>query len=65
MIEIMTTVNNKSKKHTVKPLKLIWKKLSEYYNRYENILFSKNTIHVDDLSRNFALNPKVNNSKLN
>lgn len=38
------------KKHYVKPLKVIWEKLSDYYGPH-------NTIHIDDLSRNFALNP--------
>jgi len=37
--------------HEVKPLEIIWAKLPEHFN-------SKNTIHIDDLGRNFALNPQ-------
>ena len=37
-------------KHAVKPLQLIWAK--------EAAWSAANTVHVDDLSRNFALNPK-------
>jgi ubiquitin-like domain-containing CTD phosphatase 1 len=40
----------KPKSHQVKPLELIWRKFPDYYS-------SKTTIHIDDLSRNFALNP--------
>jgi len=36
--------------HTVKPLALIWSKLPQFSER--------NTIHIDDLSRNFVFNPK-------
>ena len=36
--------------HHVKPLQLIWTKFPQYG--------SHNTIHIDDLSRNFALNMK-------
>jgi ubiquitin-like domain-containing CTD phosphatase 1 len=36
--------------HHVKPLQLIWTKFPQYG--------SHNTIHIDDLSRNFALNLK-------
>lgn len=36
--------------HHVKPLQLIWSKFPQYG--------SHNTIHIDDLSRNFALNLK-------
>ena len=41
----------KLKNHWVKPLQLIWKKFPDHYNQY-------NTIHIDDLSRNFAMNPQ-------
>jgi len=36
--------------HTVKPLGVIWSKFPQFS--------PKNTIHVDDLSRNFVMNPK-------
>ncbi|ETO30689.1 ubiquitin-like domain-containing CTD phosphatase 1 [Reticulomyxa filosa] len=39
-----------SRKHYVKPLELIWRKYPAYYNEF-------NTIHIDDLARNFAMNP--------
>lgn len=35
----------------VKALGIIWSKFPEFYDH-------KNTIHIDDLSRNFALNPR-------
>lgn len=38
-------------KHAVKPLQLIWDK-TDFWD-------ASNTVHVDDLSRNFALNPKA------
>lgn len=47
---IMGERKGKVKKHQVKPLKLIWEKMS-FFGPH-------NTIHVDDLSRNFAMNPK-------
>mmetsp|Transcript_2142 Transcript_2142/g.6536 ORF Transcript_2142/g.6536 Transcript_2142/m.6536 type:complete len:367 (+) Transcript_2142:102-1202(+) len=37
-------------RHSVKPLQLIWTKCEGWD--------ASNTVHVDDLSRNFALNPK-------
>lgn len=37
-------------KHEVKALGIIWSKLAEHYN-------PSNTVHVDDLSRNFVMNP--------
>eukprot|EP01027_Heterolobosea_sp_BB2_P016360 GEZU01023305.1.p1 GENE.GEZU01023305.1~~GEZU01023305.1.p1 ORF type:complete len:268 (-),score=93.56 GEZU01023305.1:247-1050(-) len=39
------------KTHEVKALQIIWEKVPEFYN-------SKNTIHIDDLGRNFAMNPQ-------
>jgi len=38
------------REHEVKALEIIWSKLPQFC--------SKNTLHVDDLARNFALNPK-------
>ena len=35
--------------HHVKPLQLIWSKFGDRWS-------SKNTVHIDDLGRNFALN---------
>eukprot|EP00668_Euglena_longa_P015178 GGOE01019231.1.p1 GENE.GGOE01019231.1~~GGOE01019231.1.p1 ORF type:complete len:372 (+),score=125.93 GGOE01019231.1:26-1141(+) len=37
--------------YEIKPLQLIWEKLPDVYT-------PRNTIHVDDLSRNFVMNPK-------
>ena len=53
MFTIISNFKNKKKKHYVKPLQFIWdnKMFNKYYNK-------NNTIHIDDLSRNFALNPK-------
>lgn len=50
MFSINSNYKGKSREHEVKPLKFIWKK----FNLYNH----KNTVHVDDLARNFALNPK-------
>mmetsp|Transcript_12886 Transcript_12886/g.21056 ORF Transcript_12886/g.21056 Transcript_12886/m.21056 type:complete len:355 (+) Transcript_12886:169-1233(+) len=47
----MFEVVNKDRTHEVKPLELIWAKFPNTYN-------SKNTIHIDDLGRNFAMNPQ-------
>ncbi|KAJ6242974.1 ubiquitin-like domain-containing ctd phosphatase 1 [Anaeramoeba flamelloides] len=41
----------KKRKHWIKPLEIIWRKFPDFYNE-------KNTIHIDDLGRNFVLNPK-------
>jgi hypothetical protein len=43
--------DGKIREHEVKPLELIWRKFPERYS-------AANTVHVDDLSRNFALNPQ-------
>ncbi|KAG2175721.1 hypothetical protein INT43_001368 [Umbelopsis isabellina] len=52
MISVTTLKADGSEfKHQVKPLEIIWAKFPQFS--------SKNTIHVDDLSRNFALNPKA------
>jgi len=39
------------KTHQIKPLELIWRRFPGQYTRH-------NTIHVDDLGRNFAYNPQ-------
>ena len=50
MFAITSTKRNGQKiKHYVKPLEIIWAK-------FPNIWNAANTIHLDDLSRNFALN---------
>jgi HAD-superfamily hydrolase (TIGR02245 family) len=36
---------------TIKPLQVIWSKFGEFYSK-------KNTIHIDDVSTNFQLNPE-------
>lgn len=50
MFPVYSERNGKPFKHEVKALEVIWKQFS-WYNE-------TNTIHVDDLSRNFAMNPK-------
>ncbi|KAJ3434454.1 ubiquitin-like domain-containing ctd phosphatase [Anaeramoeba flamelloides] len=40
-----------TRKHWIKPLEIIWRRFPDFYNE-------KNTIHIDDLGRNFVLNPK-------
>ncbi|KEP63117.1 UNVERIFIED_CONTAM: HAD hydrolase, family IIID protein [Hammondia hammondi] len=40
-----------SRTHEVKALELIWRKFPEFWN-------ASNTVHVDDLSRNFFFNPQ-------
>jgi len=49
MFQIIST-NRSGKKvtHHVKPLQIIWSKFAQWNNH--------NTVHIDDLSRNFALN---------
>lgn len=49
MFQIVST-NRSGKKvtHSVKPLQIIWSKFPHWN--------STNTVHIDDLSRNFALN---------
>lgn len=49
MFQIVST-NRSGKKvtHSVKPLQIIWSKFPHWNNH--------NTVHLDDLSRNFALN---------
>jgi len=50
MFTVFTERDGKPWSHSVKPLQIIWNKFPQYN--------ATNTIHVDDLSRNFALNPK-------
>lgn len=51
MFPVYSMRNGKPFKHEVKPLEIIWKKFPQVYN-------ATNSIHLDDLSRNFALNPQ-------
>ncbi|KAF9520000.1 hypothetical protein BS47DRAFT_1370540 [Hydnum rufescens UP504] len=48
MFKVFTKRDGKSFAHHVKPLKIIWNKFPQWN--------ANNTIHIDDLSRNFALN---------
>ncbi|KAI0707674.1 HAD IIID h [Earliella scabrosa] len=50
MFTVFSQKDGKPYKHSVKPLEIIWNHFPQYS--------AKNTIHVDDLGRNFALNPK-------
>ncbi|CDU24885.1 uncharacterized protein SPSC_04718 [Sporisorium scitamineum] len=47
----MFRIQSKAGKHEVKALEFIWRRWPQVYGRH-------NTIHIDDLSRNFAMNPK-------
>ncbi|KAJ2018844.1 hypothetical protein IW146_006912 [Coemansia sp. RSA 922] len=49
MFTVHVLRNGKEVDHQVKPLEFIWSRFPEHYGKH-------NTIHVDDLSRNFALN---------
>lgn len=49
MFSVYSVRDGKPYKHAVKALKIIW----THYPQYN----ATNTIHIDDLSRNFALNP--------
>ncbi|KIK08238.1 hypothetical protein K443DRAFT_588773 [Laccaria amethystina LaAM-08-1] len=49
MFPVFTERNGKPWSHSVKALQIIWNHFSQFN--------AANTIHVDDLSRNFALNP--------
>lgn len=49
MFPIFGKRNGQAYKHDVKPLAFLWAKFPQWSG--------KNTIHIDDLSRNFALNP--------
>ncbi|PLW52373.1 hypothetical protein PCANC_01678 [Puccinia coronata f. sp. avenae] len=50
MFEVTSMRHGKISKHEVKALELIWRKIPTYNET--------NTVHLDDLSRNFALNPR-------
>ena len=50
MFSIESTRSGKKNKHQVKPLDLIYAKFPRFS--------AENTVHVDDLSRNFAMNPQ-------
>ncbi len=45
-----TSRSGRTVKHYVKPLQIIW-------NKFPGTWGPRNTVHLDDLSRNFALNP--------
>ncbi|KAH7911418.1 HAD subfamily IIID h [Hygrophoropsis aurantiaca] len=49
MFTVFSERNGQPYSHSVKALQIIWNHFPQYS--------AKNTIHVDDLSRNFALNP--------
>ncbi|KAJ2723254.1 hypothetical protein GGI07_002756 [Coemansia sp. Benny D115] len=49
MLTVKAIRNGQHTQHQVKPLEFIWARFPEHYS-------SHNTIHIDDLSRNFALN---------
>jgi len=54
----ITTYNKDEKRiHDVKALGVIWGRFPEHYS-------PANTIHLDDLSRNFAMNPQKNGLKI-
>ncbi|KAH9950185.1 HAD subfamily IIID h [Amylocystis lapponica] len=50
MFTVFSTREGKQYKHSVKALQIIWNHFPQFN--------AKNTIHVDDLGRNFALNPR-------
>ncbi|KAG0334456.1 hypothetical protein BG004_000404 [Podila humilis] len=50
MFSVLSKRDGKPFKHQVKALDIIWQKFPQFN--------AHNTIHVDDLSRNFAMNPK-------
>ncbi|KAJ7085681.1 HAD subfamily IIID h [Mycena belliarum] len=50
MFQVFTDRDGKPWTHSVKALQIIWNKFPQFN--------ATNTVHVDDLSRNFALNPK-------
>ncbi|TFK54646.1 HAD IIID h [Heliocybe sulcata] len=50
MFSVFSNRNGQPYRHHVKPLQIIWNKFPQYS--------ANNTIHVDDLGRNFALNPR-------
>ncbi|KAL1709633.1 HAD-like domain-containing protein [Schizophyllum commune] len=50
MFTVKSVRDNKPWEHSVKALQIIWNHFPQFN--------ASNTVHVDDLSRNFALNPK-------
>ncbi|ETW86175.1 hypothetical protein HETIRDRAFT_43143 [Heterobasidion irregulare TC 32-1] len=50
MFTVFSTREGKTYTHSVKALQIIWNRFPQFN--------AQNTIHVDDLGRNFALNPK-------
>lgn len=51
MFSIESMSRGQRRKHEVKALQLIWSRFPSFYGPH-------NTLHVDDLSRNFAMNPR-------
>jgi len=51
MFSVSVQKNNERTTHSVKALEIIWRKFPDRFD-------SRNTIHIDDLGRNFALNPQ-------
>ena len=49
MFTVVSSRKGKDFKHSVKPLPVIWSKVKCWS--------AANTVHIDDLSRNFSLNP--------
>eukprot|EP00808_Paulinella_micropora_P006091 g43827.t1 len=49
MFSVQSKIKGEERKHQVKALGLIWAKFPQWS--------SENTVHVDDLGRNFAMNP--------
>lgn len=50
MFEVRYRYKQDIRAHEVKALQIIWEKVPQFHSR--------NTIHIDDLSRNFVMNPK-------
>ena len=50
MFTVESNVKGNKRQHEVKALELIWRKFPQWS--------AANTVHVDDLARNFAMNPK-------
>eukprot|EP00172_Hildenbrandia_rubra_P003815 Plantae.Rhodophyta-Hildenbrandia_rubra.ctg661.p1 GENE.Plantae.Rhodophyta-Hildenbrandia_rubra.ctg661~~Plantae.Rhodophyta-Hildenbrandia_rubra.ctg661.p1 ORF type:complete len:417 (-),score=69.96 Plantae.Rhodophyta-Hildenbrandia_rubra.ctg661:2652-3902(-) len=51
MFSVTSRMGQSKRTHEVKALEIVWRKFPNRWNAH-------NTIHVDDLSRNFALNPQ-------
>lgn len=51
MFSVTSRKHGQNQTHEVKALNIIWHKFPDRWN-------AKNTIHIDDLSRNFAMNPQ-------